>query len=91
MTGAEVYLASINGQLVKKGDRIEGYMVKRITADGVELAAGSRIRRLPMKPLHELPRPDAPALEQAQQTAGIKHNNPGLAKNFWATFESPQP
>ena len=91
MTGAQVYLASINGRLVKEGDRIEGYLVKRITAEGVELARGKTVRRLPMRPLHELPRPDAPGQDPAQQTASVEHDKPDLAKNFWATFESPQP
>lgn len=57
MTGTGVRLATINGQVVKEGDRIKGYLVRRITADGVELEKGERTRRLPMRPLHELPSP----------------------------------
>lgn len=57
MTGSGVHLATINGQLVREGDRIEGYLVKRITAEGVELTGRGKTRRLPMRSLHELPPP----------------------------------
>lgn len=57
MTGTDVRMASINGRLVKEGDQIEGYRVKHIASDGVELTRGGKPRHLPMRPLHELSRP----------------------------------
>ena len=47
MTGKGVRLASINGQIVKEGDRVKGDLVRRIAGDGVELARGGSTRRLP--------------------------------------------
>jgi hypothetical protein len=91
MTGADVYLASINNQLVKAGDELEGYLVNRITADGVELTRAGKTRWLPMRPLHELPPPSPPGLDSAPQTASVGDKEPNLASNFWATFEAPQP
>lgn len=90
MTGSDVNLATINGQLVSEGDRVAGYVVRRITADGVELASGENIRRLPMRPLHELPPPVEPGLDPAHKNAPTGHSQEDLNKNFWATFNSPQ-
>lgn len=58
--GDQLNLATINGRSLQQGDRIEGYVVQRITADGVDLTRGGGRRHLPMRPLHELP-PPAPA------------------------------
>ena len=54
MIGKDSNFATINGQLVKEGDRISDYLVKRIAADGVELSNLGESRFLPMRPLHEL-------------------------------------
>ncbi|NOR19115.1 MAG: hypothetical protein GQ538_03395 [Xanthomonadales bacterium] len=91
MTGNDVHLATINGQLVKEGDRIEGYLVTRIAADGVDLARGGKTRRLPMRPLHELPPPIQPGTDPVQGNAAVRHNTTDLTQNFWATFDSSQP
>lgn len=90
MTGNDLNLATINGQLVREGDKVEGYVVRRITADGVDLAFGGQIRRLPMRPLHELPPPVEPGLDPAHKNAPAGHSQEDLNKNFWATFNSPQ-
>jgi hypothetical protein len=78
MTGNDVHLATINGHVVKEGDRVDGYLVKHITANGVELAKGGKTRRLPMRPLHELPPP-------------VLHSGTDLAQNLSATVDSSQP
>ena len=57
MIGKDTNIATINGQLVKEGDRISDYLVKRIAANGVELSNLDESRFLPMRPLHELARP----------------------------------
>lgn len=57
MIGKESNFATINGQLVKEGDRISDYLVERITSDGVALSNPGETRFLPMRPLHELARP----------------------------------
>jgi len=91
MTGSDVHLATINGQVVREGDSIAGYQVKRITADGVELANAGNTRKLPMRPLHELPPPSAPGADPDQQDVVGRNDESDLARNFWATFNSPQP
>jgi hypothetical protein len=91
MTGTDVHLATINGQLVKEGDRIEGYLVTRIAADGVDLARGGKTRRLPMRPLHELPPPIQPGTDPVQRNAAVRHNTTDLTQNFWAMFDSSPP
>lgn len=91
MTGTDIHLATINGQLVREGDRVEGYLVKRIAADGVELAAGGKTRRLPMRPLHELPPPVQPGTDPGQKNAAVPQNKTDLTRNFWATFDSSSP
>ncbi len=57
MIGKDTNIASINGQVVKEGDRISDYLVKRIAPNGVELSNLGESRFLPMRPLHELARP----------------------------------
>jgi len=57
MVGDKVSLATISGRSLRQGDRINGYVVRRITANGVDLVRGNRVRHLPMRPLHELPPP----------------------------------
>jgi hypothetical protein len=89
MTGTDVHLATINGQVVKVGDRIEGYVVKRIAADGVELAAKGKTRRLPMRPLHELPPPVQPGTEALLRNPAVQRNQNDLNREFLATLESP--
>ncbi len=91
MTGTDVHLATINGRVLREGDRIAGYRVKRITADGVELAAGDKTRRLPMRPLHELPPPVQPGTDISQPNNTSRDDESDLNRNFWATFDSPQP
>jgi len=90
LTGTDIHLATINGRLVKEGDRIEGYTVQRITADGVDLSLRGNTRRLPMRPLHELPPPVQPGTDPVQQGAASGNNKSELTENFWATIDSPQ-
>ena len=60
--GDRINLVTINGRSLQKGEKIDGYVVQRITANGVDLAKGNQVRHLPMKPLHELPPPaESPA------------------------------
>ena len=56
MIGKESNFATINGQLVKEGDKIDDYLVARIGSSGVELSHPEEPRFLPMRPLHELDR-----------------------------------
>lgn len=90
MTGTDVHLATINGQVVKNGDTIEGYRVQRITADGVDLSKGGKTRRLPMRPLHELPPPKQAGTDPAERKAAGSNSGDDLTRNFWATFDSRQ-
>lgn len=88
MTGTDVGLASINGQIVKEGDRIEGYVVRRIAVDGVQLADGGRIRRLLMRPIHELPPVDKPVTSPKQKDATSERGQTDLTRDFWKIFDS---
>jgi hypothetical protein len=90
LTGKGVRLATINGEVVKEGDRLQGYLVRRIAADGVELAKGETTRRLPMRPLHELPAPVEP--EPVQDKATIaRRADADLTEDFWKIFDSLKP
>ena len=91
MTGKDVRLATINGQIVKEGSRVEGYLVRRITDDGVELAAGGKTRRLPMRPLHELPPPSQPGSDRAPKLAVAQRGSTDLTQDFWKVFDSLKP
>ena len=91
MTGKDVRLATINGQIVKEGDRLEGYLVRRIAANGVELAKGSKTRRLPMRPLHELPPPALPGESQVTKEAIAQRGSTYLSQEFWKIFDSLKP
>ena len=88
MTGTDVSLASINGRIVKQGDRVEGYLVRRIAADGVQLAAGGKTRRLPMRPIHELPPADKPAAMPKQKNTTSERGQTDLTRDFWKIFDS---
>lgn len=88
MTGAKVNLASINGQLVKEGDSIEGYRVKRIAAEGVELSSAGETRQLRMRSLHELPPAPTPGNQTRAPSAAAEGTN--TSESLWATFDSPQ-
>lgn len=90
MTGSDVHLATINGRVVREGDRVEGYLVRDITADGVELSQGDTTRRLPMRPLHELPPPVQPGTDPVQRNSATRNNQSDLTQNFWATMNSSQ-
>lgn len=91
VTGDQVRLAAINGRSLRPGDRIEGYVVRRISANGVELAQGSRIRRLPMRPLHELP-PARQAVDAPSRGSAVaKHDSAQLTKDFWRIFDALKP
>jgi hypothetical protein len=90
MTGRDANLATINGRVLRTGDRIEGYTVSHITAEGVELALADKVRYLPMRPLHELPPPRLPGTEPADSAPATKDPD-ALTQNFWATFDSSQP
>ncbi len=85
MTGADVNLASINGKLVKEGDSIEGYRVRRIAADGVELSSAGGTRRLRMRSLHELAAAGNRADESSAGTGGDDARD-----SYWAKFDSQQ-
>ncbi|HKQ84746.1 MAG TPA: hypothetical protein VJS42_21290 [Steroidobacteraceae bacterium] len=45
------YLAIVNGQLVRPGDRVNGALIRDIDADGLryELAGGERVAKLPAR------------------------------------------
>jgi hypothetical protein len=90
MTGSDANLVSINGQVLRTGDRIEGYTVAQITAEGVELALADKVRYLPMRPLHELPPPRLRGTDPSG-TAPATKDPDALTQNFWATFDSSQP
>lgn len=91
MFGTDVNLATINGRMVQEGDTIEGYLVKRITADGVVLTGRGKTRRLPMRPLHELPPPRQAASGHRQGSAAVAYDGPHLANNIRTTITSSQP
>ena len=91
MTGQGVRLATINGKILKEGDRVEGYLVRRISDDGVELAAGGKTRRLPMRPLHELPPPARPGESLVPGEATAQRGGGDLTEDFWKIFDSLKP
>lgn len=91
MIGGKVRLASINGRNLRQGDRIEGYLVRRIAADGVELADGKRSRHLPMRPLHELPPPVQPDVAPSKARPGTRSGSTDLTQDFWRIFDSLKP
>jgi len=91
MTGQDMRLASINGQVVREGDRVAGYRVLRIANDGVQLTRHGRSRRLPMRPLHELPPPARPLPDPALQKATAQRSSTDLTQEFWKIFDSLKP
>ncbi|MEJ1353194.1 MAG: general secretion pathway protein GspB [Candidatus Sedimenticola sp. (ex Thyasira tokunagai)] len=91
VTGDQVRLATINGRNVQEGDRVEGYVVQRITADGVVLVDGDRSRRLPMRPLHELPPPIQPDEDSSQTHPGARRESTDLTQDFWRIFDALKP
>jgi len=91
MTGKGVRLASINGHVVKEGGRVEGYRVRRIGSDGVELVKDDKTRRLPMRSLHELPPPVRPSEIPGQKGAIAKRGSDDLTQDFWKIFDSLKP
>ncbi|MGV6807690.1 MAG: hypothetical protein ACWA5K_07305 [bacterium] len=90
LAGAKVKVATINGKIVQEGDVVEGYRVKRITSEGVDLARSDSRRRLAMVPLHELPPPKAPpevsAADRLQRNKEVD-----LTEDFWKIFDSLKP
>lgn len=90
MTGAEMDLATINGVILREGEMINGYRVHRITASGVDLVKAGQVRRLPMRPLHELPEPRALA-NDAHRMALLRENRTDPNEEFWEEFGSRQP
>jgi hypothetical protein len=88
MTGRDVSLATINGQIVKEGGRVEGYLVQLITTDGVDLVNGGKTRHLAMRPLHELPPPARPGAAAEQKDATTQRGKTGLTEDFWKIFDS---
>ena len=88
MTGSDVSLASINGRIVKEGDRVEGYVVRRIAVDGVKLADGRRTRHLPMRSIHELPPPDKQAGSPKKKDVTTERGKTDLNRDFWKIFDS---
>jgi len=91
MTGTDVRLATINGQVVREGDRVAGYLVQRIATDGVLLADGSNTPRLPMRPLHELPPPRQRGEDEPRKDAAAQRSNADLTQEFWKIFDSLKP
>ena len=91
MTGNHMHLATINGQLVKQGDKVAGYLVTGIAADGVELTRGSKTRRLPMRPLHELAQKTATTSGLAQNSASVRQKPDDPAQDLTATLYSQPP
>ena len=91
MTGKDARFATINGHIVKEGDRVEGYLVRRIAADGVELARGEKVRRLPMRSLHELPPPSRPGEALAEKGTRAQRRDADLTQDFWKVFDSLKP
>ena len=91
LTGAGVRLATINGKVVREGDRIAGYRVGRIANDGVQLSRDGTTRRLPMRPLHELPPPVKTVEDRALQAATAQRGNTDLTQEFWKIFDSLKP
>ena len=90
MTGDQVSLATINNQLVKEGDLVQGYTVQQIRADGVQLVAGGETRHLPMRPLHELPAPVQPGVDPVQKKNASRDAQDAMNQSFWATFDTSQ-
>ena len=88
MTGAGIRLADINGQIVREGDQVQGYQVKRISMDSVVLALGDKTRSLPMRPLHELPPPVTPEQKALQDEVAAKGSKTDLTQDFWKIFDS---
>lgn len=88
MTGSDVHLATINGELVREGGAVQGYRATRIVADGVQLEKGGEIRWLPMRPLHELPPPVEPGTDLERQNVAAGDDRTELNQSFWATFQS---
>ena len=91
MTGQDLRLATINGQIVREGDRIAGYRVQRIADDGVQLARNGKSRRLPMRPLHELPPPARPVADSTLKKATAQRSSTDLTQEFWKIFDSLKP
>ncbi len=91
MTSKYVRVASINGRTVKEGGRVAGYEVRRIAADGVLLARGHEIRRLPMRPLYELPPPARPGAAAVHKAAVAQRGKADLTQDFWKVFDSLKP
>ena len=91
VVGDQMRLATINGRNLQRGDRVEGYVVRRITTNGVDLAQGQRTRHLPMRPLHELPTPTRPSNDSSRARVGTQNNSTHLTKDFWRIFDALKP
>ena len=91
MTGSDLHVAAINGQVLKQGDRIAGYSVQRISDDGVDLVRAGETRRLPMRPLHELPPPVQPGVDPVARSSSMSASDAALTREFWNTFDPSQP
>ncbi len=87
MTGTGVHVATINNKIVKEGDHVEGYLVRRISADGVDLENGVKTRHLPMRPLHELQPPGRPGQSTTRKDAGNQHNKSDLPRELPVTLD----
>ena len=90
MTGTNVRLATINGKIVRQGDEIEGYKVRKISHTGVQLVKGKKVRRLSMRPLHELPPPALPGNNPVKKKDPIQRET-DLNQDFWKIFDSLKP
>jgi len=91
VTGKYARLATINGRVVKEGELVAGYRVQRIASDGVQLSRAGKSRRLPMRPLHELPPPLRPDEATALKAADAKRGSTDLNQEFWKIFDSLKP
>ena len=91
VTGKYARLATINGRVVKEGELVAGYKVKRIASDGVQLSRDGKTRRLPMRPLHELPPPMLPRQDPSLKAATAQRGSTDLNQEFWKIFDSLKP
>jgi len=90
LTSKNVYLATINGQVVREGDTIKGYRVVKIAADGVDLVRNGAKRRLPMRALHELPAPRQAGSDPLGEELAADHNETETVQDIRSISEIAQ-
>jgi hypothetical protein len=90
LTSQNVYLATINGKLLREGDSINGYRVVKIAADGVDLVKNGAKRRLPMRALHELPAPHQAGTDPLREDFAASNNKTETVKDIRSISEIAQ-